>query len=85
MRGLAVILALLPCAALAQDPVVPAFADETVSSGLAHRFSGEWTFMVGGGAAGACRHKHRERRQSARDPCLKVWEHAIHRSLSSAE
>ncbi len=37
--------------ALAQDPAVPAYADETASSGLTHSFTGEWTFMVGGGAA----------------------------------
>lgn len=51
MKRLALILALLPAAAHAQDPAIPGFADETQSSGLAHQFSGEWTFMVGGGAA----------------------------------
>jgi hypothetical protein len=34
----------------AQSPKVPAFADETATSGLAHTFAGEWEFMVGGGA-----------------------------------
>ena len=43
--------ALLPAAAQAQDPAIPAYADETASSGLTHSFTGEWTFMVGGGAA----------------------------------
>ncbi|MGL4310305.1 MAG: CRTAC1 family protein [Paracoccaceae bacterium] len=38
-------------AAGAQEPAVPVFADETASSGLLHSFTGEWTFMVGGGAA----------------------------------
>jgi enediyne biosynthesis protein E4 len=30
-------------------PVIPRFVDETVSSGLASTFAGEWEFMVGGG------------------------------------
>jgi hypothetical protein len=50
----AVLTALLLAAAArgeTADPAVPGFADETGSAGLAHMFSGEWTFMVGGGAA----------------------------------
>jgi len=39
--------------AFSQDraPTVPNFVEETVSAGLDHTFSGEWEFMVGGGAA----------------------------------
>lgn len=48
---LALIQPVLAQPALAQDPAVPAYADETASSGLTHSFTGEWTFMVGGGAA----------------------------------
>jgi hypothetical protein len=40
---------LLASPAAAQD--VPLFAEETTSSGLAHQFTGEWEYMVGGGVA----------------------------------
>lgn len=40
-----------PAIAQAEPPSVPAFVDETASAGLDHSFSGEWEFMVGGGAA----------------------------------
>lgn len=36
---------------LADEPAVPRFAPETETSGLAHSFTGEWEFMVGGGVA----------------------------------
>lgn len=32
-------------------PAVPRYVEETATSGLEHTFSGEWEFMVGGGAA----------------------------------
>lgn len=51
MKPLALILLLMPAIAQADDPAIPAYADETLASGLTHSFSGEWTFMVGGGAA----------------------------------
>jgi len=52
MRPLVLAAALLaPAAAHADTPPVPVFADETAASGLTHTFAGEWTFMVGGGAA----------------------------------
>lgn len=50
----AILTALLLAAAAkgeTADPAVPGFAEETATSGLDHTFSGEWTFMVGGGAA----------------------------------
>ena len=56
---LAPILALLALPAWAEtaapapapDPAVPSFVDDTAASGLTHSFTGEWEFMVGGGAA----------------------------------
>lgn len=42
-------LLLLATPVLAQEPAVPQFRAEPAA--LAHRFSGEWTFMVGGGVA----------------------------------
>jgi len=52
-RAVLLIAAALPGApALAQQAApVPAFVDETASAGIAHRFAGEWEFMVGGGVA----------------------------------
>ncbi len=41
--------ALIALPALAQD--IPKFADETASAGITHAYTGEWEFMVGGGAA----------------------------------
>jgi enediyne biosynthesis protein E4 len=50
-RHAAALLALLlPGTALA-DPAVPTFAEETEAAGFVHSFTGEWEFMVGGGAA----------------------------------
>lgn len=37
--------------ALADGPVIPQFVEETESAGLAHQFTGEWEFIVGGGVA----------------------------------
>ena len=42
---------LLATAAQAQDPAIPRFAEETAPAGFTHSFTGEWEFMVGGGAA----------------------------------
>lgn len=50
MRALLPLL-LAATPALAQDPTVPRFTEETESAGFAHSFTGEWEFMVGGGAA----------------------------------
>jgi len=47
-RSLALLLA---GPALADDPVIPRFVEETESSGLAQQYTGEWEFIVGGGAA----------------------------------
>jgi hypothetical protein len=46
-------LAVLVCAghAFADGPVVPAFVEETKSSGIDSVYTGEWQYMVGGGAA----------------------------------
>ncbi len=49
--ALAALLAALPATAGAEKPVVPDFVEETVSAGFDHSFTGEWEFMVGGGAA----------------------------------
>lgn len=35
----------------ADGPVVPAFIEETKSSGIDSVYTGEWQYMVGGGAA----------------------------------
>ena len=32
-----------------ETPVIPQFAEETASSGIAHTYKGEWEYMVGGG------------------------------------
>jgi hypothetical protein len=48
---LSMLAALAPLSALADDPVVPSFVEETEASGLAHSFTGEWEFIVGGGVA----------------------------------
>lgn len=50
MRILALLLATATAAA-AEDPAIPDFAEETEASGFSHSFTGEWEFMVGGGAA----------------------------------
>jgi len=48
MKWLAALCALsLPAAA--QD--IPRFTAETASAGITHAYTGEWEFMVGGGAA----------------------------------
>ncbi len=51
MRILPLLATLLAQPALAQDPVIAPFTEETVPSGFIHRFTGEWEFMVGGGTA----------------------------------
>jgi hypothetical protein len=51
MRLLPLLATLLAQPTLAQDPVVAPFAEETTPSGFSHSFTGEWEFMVGGGAA----------------------------------
>ena len=45
------LVALLPAAAWADDPVVPLYIEETAASGIDHAYRGEWEFIVGGGAA----------------------------------
>lgn len=40
---------MLACPAMAQD--IPTFANETALAGIDHAFTGEWEYMVGGGAA----------------------------------
>lgn len=47
----AILLTLLPLPALAQDPAIAPFTEETATAGFAHSFTGEWEFMVGGGTA----------------------------------
>lgn len=49
--ALATALALLAAPAIAANPVVPSFVDETAASGIDSVFAGEWEYMVGGGAA----------------------------------
>jgi enediyne biosynthesis protein E4 len=44
-------LMLMLCAAPVGAQTVPQFVEETAPSGLAHQFTGEWEFMVGGGVA----------------------------------
>ena len=51
IRTLLPALLLLATAAQAQDPAIPRFAEETDPAGFTHSFTGEWEFMVGGGAA----------------------------------
>ncbi|MCR5856884.1 CRTAC1 family protein [Mesorhizobium sp. J428] len=48
---LAALLAIGPAASEAFESAVPTFTDETASAGIDHVFTGEWEFMVGGGAA----------------------------------
>lgn len=50
MRKLA-FLALVATPALAEDPVIPQFAEETATSGITTAYQGDWQYMVGGGAA----------------------------------
>lgn len=50
MRALAVLL-MLGGPALAEEPLVPAFAEETATAGIDHRYMGDWQYMVGGGVA----------------------------------
>lgn len=50
MRALAMLL-LLASPAVADGPVVPSFTEETATSGIDHRYMGDWQYMVGGGAA----------------------------------
>ena len=45
------LLAALAATPALAEPVVPAFTDETATSGLATVFEGEWEYMVGGGVA----------------------------------
>ncbi|MBT9245238.1 CRTAC1 family protein [Gemmobacter fulvus] len=47
--ALAVVLLAPP--AFADDPAIPQYVAETLPAGLTHSFTGEWEFMVGGGAA----------------------------------
>lgn len=49
--GAIAMLALSPAAAVADDPVVPRFAEVTASSGIDHVYDGEWQHFVGGGVA----------------------------------
>ncbi len=51
LRALLFAAAVLPVAAVAGEPAVPVFTEETGPAGFDHRFTGEWEFMVGGGAA----------------------------------
>ena len=46
-----VALSLCPGILLAQDPVVPLFAEDTATANLATPYLGDWQYMVGGGAA----------------------------------
>ena len=48
---LAALLASVGPALAADAPVVPAFVEETKSSGIGSTYTGEWQYMVGGGAA----------------------------------
>ena len=49
MKKLFVVFLAFP--AFADGPVIPQFVEETESSGLVHQYTGEWEFIVGGGAA----------------------------------
>jgi hypothetical protein len=51
MRWLALPLALVPAAAPAEAPLLPRFAEETATAGLATPYLGGWQYMVGGGVA----------------------------------
>lgn len=48
---MAALMALAPMAALAQDPAVPIYTEQTAMAGLATPYLGDWQYMVGGGAA----------------------------------
>src|SRR3989338_4605306 len=50
MRVLAVLL-MLCGPALAEEPLLPAFVEETTTAGIDHRYMGDWQYMVGGGVA----------------------------------
>ncbi|WP_103334250.1 CRTAC1 family protein [Pseudotabrizicola formosa] len=50
VRALGLVLLAAPVAPVAAQ-TVPQFVEETGASGLAHRFTGEWEYMVGGGVA----------------------------------
>ncbi len=47
----AIFLTLLAFPAWAETPVMPKFAEETASAGLATIYAGDWQYMVGGGTA----------------------------------
>ena len=47
----ALVLILLPSAALADGPAIPHFIDESSTSGITSVYQGDWEFMVGGGIA----------------------------------
>lgn len=47
----ALALALLATPAWGQEPVLPTFIEETSGSGLTTAYTGDWQYMVGGGAA----------------------------------
>jgi hypothetical protein len=52
MRAFSLLLTTISAsAAMAQDPAIPRFVEETEAAGFTHSFTGEWEFMVGGGAA----------------------------------
>lgn len=50
MRPLA-LLFLCAAPALAQEPAIPVFVDQTTDAGISGTFAGDWEYMVGGGAA----------------------------------
>ncbi len=50
MRG-ALAIGFIATAAWADEPLVPAFIDETAASGIESSYDGEWEYMVGGGVA----------------------------------
>ncbi|WP_430464844.1 CRTAC1 family protein [Tabrizicola sp.] len=50
MRKLA-LLAVLASPAWAEDPALPVFVEETATSGITTAYTGDWQYMVGGGAA----------------------------------
>ena len=47
----AVLLGLLAAPALADDPARPSFVEETPGSGIVTAYTGDWQYVVGGGAA----------------------------------
>lgn len=49
MKHLAIITFLIASPAIAQD--IPKFVNETATAGIDHAYTGEWEYMVGGGAA----------------------------------